>query len=163
MSDAEVLTSRPRRLTKVCWCLALLLLAVFAVLGQALRGGPEGAARFQLGDQIAMTLLGLGVGGSALLLTRPRIVADATGIRFRNAEVAATTDAGCETCLLEGGGAQGRCLVRVPGCTCGGARRAAVSAPATLSPGGARGRTTGSAAIRSWPLKSPARAGAGAS
>ena len=84
MTDAQPVTARPRRLTKVCWALALVLFAVFAVLGQALRGGPEGAAQFQLADQIAMTLLGLVVGGSALLLTRPRVMADVEGIRFRN-------------------------------------------------------------------------------
>ena len=84
MTAPPVVTARPRRLTKVCWALAVVIFAVFAVLGQALRGGPEGAAQFQLPDQIAMTLLGVVVGGSALLLTRPRVVADAAGIRFRN-------------------------------------------------------------------------------
>ena len=84
MTDAQPVMARPRKLTRVCWALAVVLFAVFAVLGQALRGGPEGAAQFQLADQIAMTLLGLVVGGSALLLTRPRVVADERGIRFRN-------------------------------------------------------------------------------
>ena len=84
MSATEQVVARPRRLTRVCWGLAAVIALVFAVLGQALRGGPEGAAQFQLADQIAMTMLGLVVGGSALLLTRPRVVADANGIRVRN-------------------------------------------------------------------------------
>ena len=79
-----MVTARPRTLTRVCWALAVLVFVVFAVLGQALRGGPEGAAQFQLADQIAMTLLGLVLGGAALLLTRPRVLADAAGVRVRN-------------------------------------------------------------------------------
>lgn len=78
------LVSRPRRLTRVCWAVAVVVVVVFAGLGAALRGGPEGAAQFQMADQIAMTLLGVVLAGAALLLTRPRVQADADGIRVRN-------------------------------------------------------------------------------
>jgi hypothetical protein len=76
--------SRPIRLTRMCWALAVFVVAVFAVIGAALRGGVPGDAQFQLADQIAMTLLGVVVGSAALLLTRPRVEADVAGIRVRN-------------------------------------------------------------------------------
>ena len=79
-----VVVSRPRRLTRVCRVVAVMIVAVFAAVGTALRGGPEGAAQFQLADQIAMTVLGLLVAVGVLLLTRARVVADAHGVRVRN-------------------------------------------------------------------------------
>jgi hypothetical protein len=75
---------RPRRLTRVCWALAVFVVVVFAGLGRALRGGTPGEAQFQLADQLAMTALGMIIAGAALLLTRPRVVADADGVRVRN-------------------------------------------------------------------------------
>jgi hypothetical protein len=75
---------RPRRLTLVCWALAVFVVVVFAGLGRALRGGTPGEAQFQLADQLAMTALGMIIAGAALLLTRPRVVADADGVRVRN-------------------------------------------------------------------------------
>lgn len=80
----EPVRSRPRRLTWTVAVLAVLVVVAFAVIGAALRGGPEGDAQFQLADQIAMTLLGVAIGGSVLLLARPRIEADERGIRVRN-------------------------------------------------------------------------------
>jgi hypothetical protein len=76
--------SRPHRLTRMCWGLAVFVVAIFATIGAGLRSAPEGDAQFQLADQIAMTLLGVVIGGAALLLTRPRVVADAEGVRVRN-------------------------------------------------------------------------------
>lgn len=76
--------SRPRRLTRICWALAAFVVAVFALVGAGLRGGPPGDAQFQLADQVAMTLLGVVLGSAALLLTRPRVEADLNGIRVRN-------------------------------------------------------------------------------
>jgi hypothetical protein len=75
---------RPRRLTRVCWGVAVFVVVVFAALGRALRGGTPGDAQFQLADQVAMTMLGLLIAGAALLLTRARVVADADGVRVRN-------------------------------------------------------------------------------
>ena len=75
---------RPRRLTRVCWATAVLVVVVFGVVATALRGGPEGDAQFQLADQIAMFVLGLLIAGGVLSFTRARVVADETGVRVRN-------------------------------------------------------------------------------
>jgi hypothetical protein len=80
----EPVTSRPHKLTRMCWGLAVFVALVFAAVGAGLRSGGRGDAAFQLADQIAMTLLGVLIGSAALLLTRPRVVADASGVRVRN-------------------------------------------------------------------------------
>lgn len=77
-------TSRPVKLTRVCWGVAALVLVVFTVVAVALGGGPEGEAQFQLADQIAMVLLGGLLATAVLSLTRARVRADATGVRERN-------------------------------------------------------------------------------
>ena len=75
---------RPRRLTLVCRSAAALVVVVFAVVATALRGGPEGAAQFQLADQVAMFVLGLLIAAGVLSFTRARVVADLSGVRVRN-------------------------------------------------------------------------------
>ena len=76
--------ARPRRLTKVCWLVAALVVVVFGVLAVALGRGPEGDAQFRLADQIAFFVLGLLVAGLALMFTRSRVVATAEGVHVRN-------------------------------------------------------------------------------
>lgn len=76
--------SRPVLLTRVCWGVAVLVVAVFAGVAVLLGGGPEGDAQFRLPDQVAMVLLGCLVGGGVLAFTRARVVADETGVRIRN-------------------------------------------------------------------------------
>jgi hypothetical protein len=76
------ITSRPIRLTRVCWGVAALVMVVFTTVAIALRG--DGAASFRLADQIAMVLLGGLVSTGVLSLTRARVVADADGVRVRN-------------------------------------------------------------------------------
>lgn len=72
---------------RVCWVLAPVMVAFFAVLGALLRG-PVGSAptagTFRGGDQIAMVVLGFLAAGAILLFARPRVVADARGIEVRN-------------------------------------------------------------------------------
>ena len=77
-------TSRPVKLTRVCWGVAALVMVVFTVVAIALAGGPEGDAQFRLPDQIAMVLLGALISCGVLSLTRARVVADAEGVRVRN-------------------------------------------------------------------------------
>ena len=76
--------SRPVVLRRVCWGVAAMVLVVFSVVAVALGGGPEGAAQFQLADQIAMVLLGAVVAGGVLCFTRARVTADEEGVRVRN-------------------------------------------------------------------------------
>ncbi|MFR9776186.1 PH domain-containing protein [Micromonospora sp. MS34] len=84
MSDS-VVTVRPRRIRLVCWASAVALVVVFSAVATSLRGSlGDGYGTFQRGDQLAM--VGLGVFGALgiLLFTRPRVVADAKGVRVRN-------------------------------------------------------------------------------
>ncbi len=76
---------RPRRTRAVAWCAAVAFAGLFAALGTGLRGSTgAGTAVFQRGDQLAMVGLGV-VGGLAILaFTRPRLAADAAGVRIRN-------------------------------------------------------------------------------
>ncbi|PZF81704.1 hypothetical protein C1I99_31790, partial [Micromonospora deserti] len=76
---------RPRRIRLVCWTSAAVLLVVFSLVATSLTGPTgDGYGTFQRGDQIAM--IGLGVFGALgfLLFTRPRVEADARGVRVRN-------------------------------------------------------------------------------
>lgn len=82
---SEPLVVRPRRLTRTAWAVAATLLAVFAGIGALLRGAPPGQVQFQVADQVAITLLGLAGAAAVLWFTRFRVVADATGLRVRNA------------------------------------------------------------------------------
>lgn len=76
--------SRPVVLTRVCWGVAVLVLAVFVGVAILLAGGPEGDAQFRLPDQIAMVLLGCLVAGAVLAFTRARVVGDEAGVHIRN-------------------------------------------------------------------------------
>ncbi|MEV4543710.1 PH domain-containing protein [Micromonospora echinaurantiaca] len=85
MSDTELIRLRPRRIRLVCWTSAALLLIVFSLVATSLSGPTgDGYGTFQRGDQVAM--IGLGVFGALgfLLFTRPRVEADARGVRVRN-------------------------------------------------------------------------------
>ncbi|MEV4759873.1 PH domain-containing protein [Micromonospora sp. NPDC049559] len=85
MTDTDVVRVRPRRIRLMCWPLAGALVVLFTLIGIGLRGPTgEGDATFQRGDQWAM--IGLGVLGAlgVLLFTRPRVEADARGVRVRN-------------------------------------------------------------------------------
>lgn len=78
------MTSRPVKLTRVCWGVAALVVVVFTAIARLLGGGPEGKAQFRLGDQIAMVVLGVLIAAAVLSLTRARVSADAEGVRVRN-------------------------------------------------------------------------------
>nr|MDT0663200.1 PH domain-containing protein [Micromonospora sp. DSM 115978] len=83
--EAGPVRLRPYRIRVTCWALAIALVALFSVVSTALRGPTgESGAMFQRGDQAAM--IGLGLLGAFLILlfTRPRVEADARGIRVRN-------------------------------------------------------------------------------
>jgi hypothetical protein len=76
---------RPRRVRVVSGIAAGAILVIFTALSFGLKGSTgDGYGQFQAGDQFAM--IGLGVLGAlgALVFTRPRVRADADGIRIRN-------------------------------------------------------------------------------
>jgi hypothetical protein len=78
-------TARPRKATRVAWVMAVLVVVIFSAVAIGLHGVTDsGKGVFHTDDQFAM--IGLGVLGALgiLLLTRPRVWADARGIRIRN-------------------------------------------------------------------------------
>lgn len=85
MSGSDVVRLRPHRIRIVCWVSAIALVAIFSAVATSLRGPTgEGAATFQRGDQLAMIGLGLAGAIAILMFTRPRVEADARGVRVQN-------------------------------------------------------------------------------
>lgn len=78
-----VFEARPRKARRIAIAAAVVLVAVFAVVGVLLRRTPTGVY-FRPADQVAMVLLGLLLAGLALLFARPRVRADAQGVEVRN-------------------------------------------------------------------------------
>lgn len=79
------LVVRARRLRVMCWSLAAALLLVFTAVSFGLQGSTgANMGSFQRGDQAAMVGLGLVGAAVILLFTRPRVDADADGVRVRN-------------------------------------------------------------------------------
>lgn len=81
--NAVLLQVRPRRARRVAVASAVLLVAVFTVVGALLRDTPTGVY-FGIADQVAMLLLGLLLAGGALLFARPRLRVDAEGVEVQN-------------------------------------------------------------------------------
>ena len=79
----DSLDVRPRRVRWVAVALAVLLVALFSLVGALLRRSDTGVY-FRTEDQVAMVLLGVFLGGAALLFARPRVRADADGVYVRN-------------------------------------------------------------------------------
>jgi hypothetical protein len=76
---------RPRRVRLVCWTLAPLVVILFAVLGTMLAGPTDsGTGVFSTSDRVAMAVLGVLIALAILAFARPRVVADARGVRIRN-------------------------------------------------------------------------------
>jgi hypothetical protein len=83
VSQAVLFQARPRKVRWAAAVVAVLLIAVFSVVGALLRDTPTGVI-FQVSDQIAMVGIGVLLGSGALLFARPRVRADAEGIEVRN-------------------------------------------------------------------------------
>ncbi|MFI0464751.1 PH domain-containing protein [Saccharopolyspora sp. 5N102] len=81
--SAERVEVRPRKVRRVAIPIAVVLVLAFAVVGLLLRNTPTGVI-FSVSDQVAMVVLGLLLGGGVMLLTRPRLRADADGVEVRN-------------------------------------------------------------------------------
>lgn len=85
VTAGESVRLRPRRIRVVCWVSAVVLVVVFALIATTLTGPTgNGFGTFQRGDQFAMIGLGVLFALGTLLFTRPRVEADARGVRVRN-------------------------------------------------------------------------------
>ncbi len=74
----------PRRLRLVCAIVAAVVFAVMLVVALLLKDTATGVVVFRTSDQVAVAGLGLLLGAGILALGRPRVDADARGIRVRN-------------------------------------------------------------------------------
>lgn len=79
----ERLDVRPRRARWVAVVLAVLLVGAFSVVAALLRRSDTGVY-FRVADQVAMVLVGVFLGGAALLFARPRLRAGPEGVHVRN-------------------------------------------------------------------------------
>ena len=73
---------RPKRVRIVCTVAAVAIFVFFTIIGTALTTVGEGV--FKPGDQWAMIGLGVVFGAGIMLISRPRVEADESGVRVRN-------------------------------------------------------------------------------
>jgi len=73
---------KPKRVRIVCGIAAAAIFGLFAIIGTALTTVGEGV--FKPGDQAAMIGLGAVFAAGIMLIARPRIEADESGVRVRN-------------------------------------------------------------------------------
>ena len=78
------MTVTPVRLVRVCWLVAVLVVAVFGVIALLLPRGASGDQVFGRGDQVAFFVIGLLIALGVLAFTRVRVRADEQGIWVRN-------------------------------------------------------------------------------
>ncbi|GAA5198875.1 hypothetical protein GCM10023322_73220 [Rugosimonospora acidiphila] len=87
MSEAvlQMVRARPRRATTIARVSAVAVVVIFTAVGVGLHGKTDsGTGVFQPSDQVALIVLGILAAAGLLTLTRPRMEADARGIRVRN-------------------------------------------------------------------------------
>jgi len=81
----EPVVYRPKRIRWVAVIAAVGVVVLFTVLSFGLHGATgTGLGRYQRGDQAAMIGLGVLIALGILAVTRPRVRADAEGIKVRN-------------------------------------------------------------------------------
>jgi hypothetical protein len=68
----------------ICAATASVVVVVLVVVGVLLKSSSTGVVSFHTSDQVAMIVLGLVLGAGILALGRPRVDADAAGVRVRN-------------------------------------------------------------------------------
>jgi Bacterial PH domain len=76
-------TAVPRRWRLFCAGVAVVVAVVLGYVALSLPDQDTGVS-FDVADQVALALLGLVLGAGVLALGRPRVDADATGLRVRN-------------------------------------------------------------------------------
>nr|WP_245887726.1 PH domain-containing protein [Geodermatophilus tzadiensis] len=80
----DPVTAVPRRLRLACALVAAAVVAAMTVVALLLTSSSTGVVAFGPTDQVAMAGLGLFLGAGILALGRPRVDADAAGVRVRN-------------------------------------------------------------------------------
>lgn len=75
---------QPRRLTRVCRAVALVVLVTFATLALLLPKGSTDSQKFGVADQISFFVIGLLLAAAVLGFTRARVRADPQGVWVRN-------------------------------------------------------------------------------
>lgn len=82
---SSTVLARPRRARVIAYVLAAVVVVVFTLIAMGLHGKTgDGPGYFQRGDQAAMIGLGICAALGILMMTRPRVEADETGVRVRN-------------------------------------------------------------------------------
>ena len=76
--------ARPRKATIGCVVAAVAVVLVCSFVATALRGETEGGGVFHAADQYAMVGLGLLCAAGLLAFARPRVWANASGVKVRN-------------------------------------------------------------------------------
>lgn len=84
MSGAPDVDVRPRKVRWICMIAAIAIFVVFASTATALTGKTAGGGVFHRSDQVAMVILGALLGLGIMTIARPRVRADANGVRIRN-------------------------------------------------------------------------------
>jgi hypothetical protein len=77
---------RPKRIRWVAGACALAVVILFTVISFSLKGsaGFDNSGTFERGDQTAMIGLGILIGLGIMAFCRPRVSADAAGVKIRN-------------------------------------------------------------------------------
>ncbi len=83
MSAGAMLSARPRRVTVYGAIAATAVLVTMVVIGLLLRGMDDGVT-FRVADQVGLIGVGAFAAGIIMLVARPRMRADASGIWVRN-------------------------------------------------------------------------------
>ena len=78
-----MVTARPVLLGRIAWCLAAGTVILFTVIAFVMTSDNAGA-HFVPTDQVGTFVLGLIIASGFWLLSRPRLIADATSIRLRS-------------------------------------------------------------------------------
>jgi hypothetical protein len=86
VSSTEPVVIRPRKVRRVAWVMAPVIVVFFVVLGILLTGptGNDDNSVFKPSDQIAMGLLGVLLAGGVLMIGRPRVLADQRHVKIQN-------------------------------------------------------------------------------
>jgi len=78
------LRARPRRLRRICWITAAVVVIAFVGLAASLSGPTGGGGSFRAGDRSALVGVGILIAAGVLTLSRPRVEADERHIHVRN-------------------------------------------------------------------------------